>query len=116
MRNADRPPDSLHFVIENVQRDDDPRTDLAELCVELALRTQRVCRRDNRPQFESCVVGDHEVRHIGQEEHDTIALADPEEMQTSGQALGQVMDLAPTHCVSLEDKGRSFALALCHLV
>jgi hypothetical protein len=56
------------------------------------------------------------VRHIGQEEHDTIALADPEEMQTSGQALGQVMDLAPTHCVSLEDKGRSFALALCHLV
>src|SRR5881398_557851 len=95
----DRRPDCglSDLWIETREDDDDARARIGELVVELADRVQRVGRNDDGACLEASEERVDELRAVGKDEGDPVALADAEPLEAGGEPVGEVVDIPVRH-------------------
>src|SRR5437667_8007259 len=95
----DRRPDCglSDLWIETREDNDDTRARIGELLVELADGIERIRRNDDRAGLERAEERVDELRAVGKDKGDAIALADAEPLEAGGEPVGEVVDIPVGH-------------------
>ena len=81
-------------VKEHGDRDDHLGAGVGEVEGQLALGVQRVERHDHRAGLEDAVIGDDELRRVGQEQRHPVAFAHASRLQSRGKMVGGLPDIS----------------------
>src|SRR5438132_915445 len=95
----DRRPDCglSDLWIETREDNDDARARIGELVVELADRVERIGRNNDGACLEASEERVDELRAVGKDKGDPVALADAEPLEAGGEPVGKVVDIPVRH-------------------
>ena len=95
----DRRPDCglSDLWIETREDNDDARARIGELVVELADRVERIGRNNDGACLEASEERVDELRAVGKDKGDPVALADAEPLEAGGEPVGEVVDIPVRH-------------------